>query len=106
MQRVVDCKTLPEKLRVPGDFDVDAGGRQATGTAREFSSRANGHGGLPHDHRGPRQPGNKLIDNRLNMTQISPVLTLLLRCSHTEEVHIGEVDSGVVIGGEAQSSRC
>ena len=39
------------------------------------------------------------------MPQIGAVLALLLRRADTEEVHVGELDCGVVVGGEVQSAR-
>ena len=38
----------------------------------------------------------------MDMTQVSPVLTLLLRRPDTEEMYVGELRGNVVVGGEAQ----
>ena len=39
------------------------------------------------------------------MPQISPVLALFLRRADTEEVHVREIDCGVIVRRELQSSR-
>src|ERR1700694_4038373 len=60
------------------------------------------NGGLADDHRGPPQSGHQGVDHGMHVAQVSAVFTLLLRCSHTEEVHIGELGGFVVVGGETQ----
>ena len=41
----------------------------------------------------------------MHVAQIGAVLALLLRRSDAEEVHIGELGGGVVVGGEVQPAR-
>ena len=45
------------------------------------------------------------VDHGVHMPQIRAVFALLLRSSDTEEVHVGELSGGIVVGGESQAAR-
>jgi hypothetical protein len=105
MQGVRDGETFAEEFGVPRHFDVYSFGCQTTRPRTEFCCRPDGHRRLAHDHRRPAEPRGERFDHGMNMGQIRAVFPLLLRCSDTEEVHVGELGRRVVVGGEAQSAR-
>ena len=98
----MNSETLAEELRVPGDLDRHAVTRQSPGAGGQAGGGAHRDGGLADDHRRSRQPRDEVVDHRVDVAKVRPVLALLLWCSHAQEVDVGEVGGQVVVGGELQ----
>ena len=105
VQGVLDGEALAEELRVPRDFDVDPDRRQRRCARGQFGRRADRDRRLADDHRGRAQPRDQRVDHGVHVAQIGAVFALLLRGSHAEEVHVGELGGHVVVGGETQAGR-
>src|SRR3954469_61557 len=105
MQGVVNGKALTEKFWVPGDFDVDAVGGQTARPYAQLGCGADGNGRLADDHRRTPQLRYQGVDDGVHVAQIGAVFALLLRRPDAEEVHIGELDGGVVVRREVQPGR-
>src|ERR1700733_3711299 len=101
----MDRESLAQKLRVPCDFDVDTRTRCTADSLDKLGSGPDRNRGLPDDHRRPCQPRCESVDYAVHMAEVGAVFAPLLRSANPEEMHIGEVGSQVVVGGESKTTR-
>ena len=102
----MDREPLAQKLRVPRDFDVDTRTRCAADSLDKLGSGPDRNRGLSDDHRRPGQTRCERVDYGVDMAQVGAVFAPLLRSANPEEMHVGEVGSQVVVGGESKTARC
>ena len=105
MQGVLHRMALAQKLRIPGDFDVDSVWRQRGGPVRQLGRGAHRNRRFTDEHRWPGQPRYQRVDDGMDMAQVGAVLALLLRRAHAEDRRRNAIPSPTDVINEHLSEK-
>ena len=82
------------------------GPRSRAGPLDKLGGGPDGNRGLADDHRRSSQTRCERVDYGVDVAQVGAVFAPLLRSADSQEMHVGEFGSQVIVGGEPKTASC